>query len=68
MYSEVLRVPANDDVKEFTDDRSKRLWWKVDDITDELYDQHWKPTVHNTQMAILTTKQYVPPYLPKGKQ
>lgn len=41
----------------------KRVWWKVDNIDNQLYCQHYKPTLYNTTYKILTTEQYVPPYL-----
>lgn len=42
---------------------SKRLWMEVFDIKNELYAEHYKPTLYNTSFAILPTSKYVPPYL-----
>lgn len=50
-------------LEEFDDE--KRLWWKVDDIDGNLYRQHYKPTKFNTHMKILSTEQYIPPFLKK---
>lgn len=48
-------------IEEFQD--NQRVWLKVENITDDLYSKHFKPTQYNTDYAILTTKQYVPSYL-----
>lgn len=46
-------------------DGEKRLWMKDTKMTFEIYSQHLKPTVFNTDMKILTTQHYVPEYLEK---
>lgn len=51
------------DSEEFDKLDGKRLWWKFDDITEELFSQHLTPTVYHPGIAILTTEQYVPPFL-----
>lgn len=42
---------------------NKRVWLRVDDMNNELYSKCHSPTVYNTSIRILTTNQYVPPYL-----
>lgn len=61
LYVEVEKTPESLPLTEFKGD--KRLWLKVDNLTDEQYQQHFKPTLFNTNMKILTTEQYIPPYL-----
>lgn len=63
LYTEVKRAPNDsiDGPEEIVD--SKRMWMEVYDITNELYAEHFKPTVYNTSLAILPTSIYVPPYL-----
>lgn len=61
---EVKRTPEESPLQEF--DKDKRLWLKVDDIDNKLYDQHYTPTQFNTDMKILTTEQYVPAFLKKN--
>lgn len=46
-------------------DGEKRLWWKVDDIDEDLYHQHYEPVEFNTNFKILSTEQYIPPFLMK---
>lgn len=41
----------------------KRVWLKVEDMTNEIYKQHFNPTNFNTHVKILTSEQYVPTYL-----
>lgn len=43
----------------------KRLWLLADDLSNEIYLQHYKPTLNHTNMKILTTDQYIPQYLRK---
>lgn len=57
------RTPQNSPLEEFNGE--KRQWWKVDDIDGDLYHQHYKPTKLNTDLKILSTEQYVPPFLKK---
>lgn len=57
---EVNRTLSTSPLQEF--DGNKRIWLKVDDISKELYYQHYKPTVYNIDYKILTTEQYIPPY------
>lgn len=49
------------EIDEFVE--NKRIWMKVEDISNDLFDQHYRPLVHNVNMKVLTTKQYVPNYL-----
>lgn len=58
-----MRIPADKEIEEF--EGTTRLWMKVDNINDDLYDDHFQSTIH-TNVAILTTKQYIPPYLSEG--
>lgn len=60
---EVKRTPEESPMQEF--DNEKRIWLKVDDIDNNLYDQHFTPTQFNTDMNILSTEQYVPAFLKK---
>lgn len=48
-------------LEEFND--GKRLWLKVEDIDNELYQQHYTSTQFNTDKKVLTTEQYVPGFL-----
>lgn len=57
------RTSQDSPLEEF--DEEKRLWWKVDDIDENLYNQHYKPTKFNTDLKILSTEQYIPPFLKK---
>lgn len=41
----------------------KRLWMKAEDMTLEIYKNHLKPTIFNTDLAVLTTQDYIPEYL-----
>lgn len=41
----------------------KRLWMKADDMTLDIYRKHCTPTIYNTDMAILSTRDYIPEYL-----
>lgn len=61
LYVEVKRTSQDSPLEEF--DGEKRLWWKVDDIDGDLYHQHYVPTQFNTDMKILSTEQYIPPFL-----
>lgn len=61
---EVKRTPEESPLPEF-DDAHKRLWLKVSDIDNKLYQQHYTPTQYNTDMKILSTEQYVPDFLKK---
>lgn len=61
LYTEVCRVKKDAPIEEF--DGVKRIWLKVHDIDIQLYNEHYKPTLYNTDCKILTTEQYVPPYL-----
>lgn len=61
MYVEVKRTPQEQPLEEF--DQGKRLWLKVDDIDDDLYQQHYTSTEFNTDIKVLTTEQYVPDFL-----
>lgn len=47
------------------DEGGKRLWMKVNDITDEIYMKHYLPDDYQKGTKILTTKDYIPPYLKK---
>lgn len=62
LYVEVKRTLKTEPLDEFNEN-GNRIWLKVDDITNDLYQQHYRPTVYNTGLTILTTNQYVPPYL-----
>lgn len=63
LYVEVKRTSQDSPLEEF--DGAKRLWWKVDDIDENLYHQHYVPTQFNTDLKILSTEQYIPPFLKK---
>lgn len=60
---EVKRTPEESPLQEF--DMGKRLWLKVDDIDNGLYNQHYSPTQFNTDVKILSTDQYVPLFMKK---
>lgn len=49
------------EIPEYAD--GKRVWYKVEDVDDSLYLQHYHPTLHNKSIKILTTEQYIPPWL-----
>lgn len=63
LYVEVKKTLATCPLEEFVS--GKRAWLKVNDIDNELYNEHFVPTCFNTDVKILTTEQYVPPYLRK---
>lgn len=63
MYVEVQRTPEDSPLQEF--DQGKRVWLKVDDISDKLYQQHYVATECNKDIKILSTEQYVPDFLKK---
>lgn len=60
---EVKRTPEESPLIECEQD--KRMWIKVDDIDDELYQQNYAPTQYHTDIKILSTEQYVPDFLKK---
>lgn len=60
---EVKRTSEESPLEEFED--GKRLWLKVEDIDDDLYQQHYTSTEFNCDIKILTTEQYVPAFLQK---
>lgn len=60
LYVEVKKNPVGSSLDEFND--GKQMWLKVTDMTNEIYQQYYKPTVYNNDIKILTTKPYVPPY------
>lgn len=57
------RISQDSPLEEF--ENEKRLWWKVDDIDGDLSRQHYKSTKFNTDLKILSTEQYIPPFLKK---
>lgn len=60
LYTEVKRV--REKIDEYED--GKRLWWELTDMTNEIYEGHYNPSYEQQKTyAILTTEQYVPPYL-----
>lgn len=62
LYYEVKRVSLEDEpLKEM--DGKKRLWMKDEGMSSEIYSQHLKPTIFNTDIKILTTEVYIPEYL-----
>lgn len=63
LYVEVKRTPEESPLNEF--DQNKRLWIQVNDIDNELYQQHYTPTQYHTDTKILSTEQYVPDILRK---
>lgn len=63
LYVEVKRTPEDSPLQEFGAD--KRIWLKVEDIDNELYQQHYTSTQYNTNIKILSTAQYVPIFLKK---
>lgn len=60
---EVKRVPEDQPLEEIIE--GKRLWLKVTDIDNELYQQHYTGSLYHTDKKILTTEQYVPDFLKK---
>lgn len=63
LYVQVKRTPEDLPLQEF--DADKRIWLKVEDIDNELYQQHYTSTQYNTDIKILSTAQYVPVFLKK---
>lgn len=61
MYTQIKRVDKSSPLNEYQD--NKRLWWQVQNVSNELYDEHYKPTEYNKDYSILTTEQYIPPWL-----
>lgn len=57
------KTPKESPLQEF--EGEKRLWLKVEDIDNNLYQQHYTPTEYNIDMKILSTEQYVPDFLKK---
>lgn len=63
LYVEVKRTLATCPMEEVN--MGKVKWLKVEDINNDLYNDHFKPALFNTDVKILTTEQYVPKYLRK---
>lgn len=59
LYVEVKKTPKTDLLEEIKNE--KRIWMKVDDITNEIYKKHFKTKI--SKMNILSTKDYMPDYL-----
>lgn len=51
------------EVKKTTEILPEKHWLAVDDITDDLFKQHYSPTECNKDIKLLTTEQYIPPWL-----
>lgn len=53
--------PADEPLAEMNGE--KRLWMKAEDMTLDIYKNHLRQTIFNTDLAVLTTQDYVPEYL-----
>lgn len=60
LYFQIKR--SNTKIPEF-DSKNKRVWLEVKDLDNKVYSQHYRPTVYNTDIEIISTKQYIPEYL-----
>lgn len=56
-----MRTPATSPLEEY--EEGKQIWMKVDNIKEELYNQHYKPTIFKRDCCLLTTDQYIPPWI-----
>lgn len=61
LYVEVKKTLKTDPLEEIIDE--KRIWMKVDGITNEIYKKHFKTTYFENKINILSTKDYMPEYL-----
>lgn len=62
LYFEVKRLSPDDEpLTEMNED--KRLWIQAEDMSFEIYKEHLRTTIFNTDIKILNTQHYVPEYL-----